>query len=175
MPLALVGFALQRFRTQPLRSSAFPPRSRLSWNWLPVQSSLPGEYRGYWFRDPIPPLAFPRPYGFPTPGISGTSSKDPPHPLFGFHLPPEFAPVAPSQRLAGGTAPAPSHGLLLPSAHPGLGGPLPRVCLTRYVPPSGFGHPLGGFLPPDPRRPCFVPAALLGFRPSELSPLERCP
>jgi hypothetical protein len=34
---------------------------------------------------------------------------------------------------------------------------------SRYVPPSGFGSPLDGFLPPSPRRPCFVPAALLGF------------
>ncbi len=34
---------------------------------------------------------------------------------------------------------------------------------ARYVPPSGFGHPLGGLLPPSPCRSCFIPAALLGF------------
>jgi hypothetical protein len=34
---------------------------------------------------------------------------------------------------------------------------------ARYVPPSGFGYPLGGLLPPSPCRPCLVPAALLGF------------
>jgi hypothetical protein len=39
----------------------------------------------------------------------------------------------------------------------------PRVLPTRYVPPSGFGYPLGGFLPRVPRRFCFTPAALLGF------------
>jgi hypothetical protein len=34
---------------------------------------------------------------------------------------------------------------------------------TRYVPPSGFGYPLGGLLPRIPGRFCFAPAALLGF------------
>jgi hypothetical protein len=34
---------------------------------------------------------------------------------------------------------------------------------ARYVPPSGFGYPLDGFLPSNPRRLCFAPAALLGF------------
>jgi hypothetical protein len=29
-------------------------------------------------------------------------------------------------------------------------------------------HPLDGFLPPTPFRPCFVTVALMGFRPSEL-------
>jgi len=35
--------------------------------------------------------------------------------------------------------------------------------VTRAVPPSGFGYPLGGLLPLCPGRPCFVPAALVGF------------
>jgi hypothetical protein len=34
---------------------------------------------------------------------------------------------------------------------------------ARYVPPSGFGYPLDGLLPPGPCRPCFRPTALLGF------------
>jgi hypothetical protein len=34
---------------------------------------------------------------------------------------------------------------------------------ARYVPPSGFGHPLDGFLPSVPCRSSFIPAALLGF------------
>jgi hypothetical protein len=49
------------------------------------------------------------------------------------------------------------------------------ISTSRYVPPSGFGYPLDGLLLPNPCRPCFVPTALLGFRPSERSPLERCP
>jgi hypothetical protein len=38
-----------------------------------------------------------------------------------------------------------------------------RVLPARYVPPSGFGYPLDGFLPWRPRRLCFTPAALVGF------------
>ena len=34
---------------------------------------------------------------------------------------------------------------------------------SRYVPPSGFGYPLGGLLLPSPCRVCFAPTALLGF------------
>jgi hypothetical protein len=34
---------------------------------------------------------------------------------------------------------------------------------ARYVPPSGFGYPLDGFLPSIPCRFCFTPAALMGF------------
>jgi hypothetical protein len=50
-----------------------------------------------------------------------------------------------------------------------------RVSQSRYVPSSGFGHPLDGLLPPEPGRACFVPTAFLGFPPSELSPPERWP
>jgi hypothetical protein len=46
-------------------------------------------------------------------------------------------------------------------------------CTTRFGPPSGFGHPLDGLLPPKPCRFCFTPAALLGFHPSEGSPPAR--
>jgi len=34
---------------------------------------------------------------------------------------------------------------------------------SRYVPPAGFGYPLGGLLLPSPCRVCFAPTALLGF------------
>ena len=34
---------------------------------------------------------------------------------------------------------------------------------ARYVPPSGFGYPLDGFLPAIPCRLYFTPAALMGF------------
>jgi hypothetical protein len=40
---------------------------------------------------------------------------------------------------------------------------LPRALPARYVPPSGFGYPLDGFLPTIPCRFCFAPAALMGF------------
>jgi hypothetical protein len=58
---------------------------------------------------------------------------------------------------------SPSHGLSLPTAHPGFADPLTQALPARYVPPSGFGHPLDGLLPANPRRLYFTPTALLGF------------
>jgi hypothetical protein len=52
---------------------------------------------------------------------------------------------------------------LFPTAHSRIEGPLTTGMPTRFVPPSGFGYPLGGLLPSIPRRFCFAPAALLGF------------
>jgi len=57
-----------------------------------------------------------------------------------------------------------SRGLQFPSARDKLGSPLRTgVAGARYVPPSGFGYPLGGLLLPSPCRLYFTPAALLGF------------
>jgi hypothetical protein len=69
------------------------------------------------------------------------------------------------QTLASRPKPASSsHGLLLPTAHGRNEGPLAAGCSpARYVPPSGFGYPLDGFLPSIPGRFCFTPAALMGF------------
>jgi hypothetical protein len=52
---------------------------------------------------------------------------------------------------------------LLPYSTSGIGGPLTAGLPTYFVPPSGFGYPLDGFLPSIPCRSCFVPAALMGF------------
>jgi hypothetical protein len=40
---------------------------------------------------------------------------------------------------------------------------MPRALPARFVPPPGFGYPLGGFLPSNPRRSYFIPTALLRF------------
>jgi len=56
-----------------------------------------------------------------------------------------------------------SHGLCFPTAHQGPKVHLMRALPARYVPPSGFGYPLDGFLPSIPGRFCFTPAALVGF------------
>jgi hypothetical protein len=58
---------------------------------------------------------------------------------------------------------SPSLGLPFPSAHEEPQVHFPRALPARYVPPSGFGYPLGGLLPAIPCRFCFAPAALLGF------------
>jgi hypothetical protein len=63
-----------------------------------------------------------------------------------------------------------SHGLSLPYSTCSQEGPRTRVLPARYVPPAGFGYPLGGLLPSRPCRLCFAPAALLGRTPSERSP-----
>jgi len=56
-----------------------------------------------------------------------------------------------------------SHGLSVPSAHEEFEVHCPRAKPARYVPPSGFGYPLGGLRPRIPCRFCFTPAALVGF------------
>jgi hypothetical protein len=56
-----------------------------------------------------------------------------------------------------------SRGLWFPTAHTRHGGPHHAGTPARYVPPAGFGDPLGGLLPPRPGRLCLAPAALLGF------------
>jgi hypothetical protein len=71
------------------------------------------------------------------------------------------------------SAPNSSLGLSLPSAHEEPEIHLERALPARSVPPSGFGYPRDGLLPSIPCRSCFIPAALMGFRPSELSPSPR--
>jgi hypothetical protein len=101
---------------------------------------------------------------------------NPPAPLFEFRLPPESFSAVPSRfRRRDVRKPTPLLGFASLQHLQGSGVYLPRVYLARYVPPSGFGYPLDGLLPPSPRRPCFMPTALLGFRPSEHFPPERYP
>jgi hypothetical protein len=67
-----------------------------------------------------------------------------------------------------------SHELCFPSTLASDEDPLSAShAKTRYGPPSGFDHPLDGLRPSTPGRACFIPTALLGFGPSEPSPLER--
>jgi hypothetical protein len=71
--------------------------------------------------------------------------------------------VLPSNSYPAATTTGSSRGLLLPTALEGCEVHFSRASPTRYVPPSGFGYPLGGLLPRVPCRFCFAPAALLGF------------
>jgi hypothetical protein len=103
---------------------------------------------------------FPRLCGFSTPGRAG-NVKPPVHPLIEFHVPPEFATTRLARRPKSTDN---SLGLSLPTAHDRFGSPLTAgVAGAHYVPPAGFGYPLGGLLLPSPCRFYFAPAALLGF------------
>jgi hypothetical protein len=112
------------------------------------------------FAIPLCRWPFPRLCGFPSPGRAD-HVKRPVHPLFEFRLPPEFCPTRPSLPAAAGKL---LSWATVPYSTPRIGGPLSAgVAGARYVPPSGFGYPLGGLLPPSPCRLFFTPAALLGF------------
>jgi len=82
------------------------------------------------------------------------------NPLFEFRLPLEYYPVKPSQ-------PAAADRLLswafVPYSTSRIEDPLAAGSPAHYVPPSGFGYPLGGLRPSIPCRFCFTPAALMGF------------
>jgi hypothetical protein len=56
-----------------------------------------------------------------------------------------------------------SHRLCVPSALEDSQVHCSRALPARCVPPSGFGYPLGVFLPANPCRFCFTPAALMGL------------
>ena len=81
-------------------------------------------------------------------------------PLFEFRLPLEHYPTIPSQLAAAGRL---LSWAFVPFSTSRIEGPLAAGVPARFVPPSGFGYPLGGFLPSNPCRSCFIPAALMGF------------
>jgi hypothetical protein len=115
----------------------------------------------HWFRAPAAPFALASAVRFSADGLlrSQLSNRRALSSTFAFLQ-------SISQRILAGRpqSTSHSHGLSFPSAHAGSGDPLSAgVATARYVPPSGFGYPLDGFRPPNPRRPYFVPTALLGF------------
>jgi hypothetical protein len=82
------------------------------------------------------------------------------NPLVELGLPESIA----QQYLASQPQPASSSlGLPFPTAHQEPQVHFSQALPARYVPPSGFDHPLDGLLPAIPCRFCFAPAALLGF------------
>ena len=92
---------------------------------------------------------------------SRSCSTQPTAALFEFGLRLEFSPVEPSYRRRSENSS--SHGLPLPTAHEDSKVYPSRALPARFVPPSGFGYPLDGFLPSNPCQFCFTPTALLGF------------
>ncbi len=142
------------------RSATLPPPARP----LGVSCSLEDITRcrtaGNWFCDPALPFGLPSAMRFSDNGLRRPQSAT------GRYLLRVALSFRDSNQRSLVHQPQPtdsSHGLSLPTALQASAVHLLRACLTRYVPPSGFGYPLGGFLPPRPCQPFFMPAALLGF------------
>jgi hypothetical protein len=121
----------------------------------------PPKYRPYCFCDPALPLV-------PYPGYAvflwRTAAGDclgyRPHPLIELDVPLESYPASPT-RPPQRSGPLMGFGSLQHSRNPRSTSR--GIKPSRYVPPSGFGYPLGGLLPRIPCRFCFTPAALMGF------------
>jgi len=120
----------------------------------------PLKYRPYWLGGPTSPLAVSSALWFSLNGLGQSQLSDQSNPLCEFHLPLESCPAKPSRPAA---ANQPLSWTFLPYSTSGTEDPLHAGIPARYVPPSGFGYPLDGFLPSDPCRFSFTPAALLGF------------
>jgi hypothetical protein len=107
-----------------------------------------------------PSLALASTVRFHTTGCSGDKLMIPVHPLFDFRAPLETHSESPGHRPQPTTPLMGSRSLqhirTRRSTHTGVPQPADG-------PPPGFGDPLDGLRPPNPCRPCFVPAALMGF------------
>jgi hypothetical protein len=135
-------------------------------DWPLVQSFPPAEVAPVWVGRSRHAVGLPSASRFFFNRLHRGSAWIPAIPLCEFdlrleHLPtrPSLTPPTPKRRRATSS----SHGLSFPTAHQDAKVHLTRALPTRYVPPSGFDHPLDGFLPSRPCRLCFTPAALLGF------------
>jgi hypothetical protein len=120
----------------------------------------PPKYRRNWFGNPAVPLVVYLGYAVFLRRIVPTTFRWPVDPLFELHLPLESYPAQPT-RLPQQSDPL--LGLLVPTAHGRIRGPLSQGCPPCFVPPSGFGYPLDGLRPRVPGRFFFTPTALLGF------------
>jgi len=130
-------------------------------------------------REPVSPWALASALQVSTRGCRSRRNKSAStHPLVDFSVPPECVPISPSPALRlRRTTPRLLSWALVPFNTCWRRRSTCRgACLPRYVPPSGFGYPPDGLLPSTPRRACFIPTALVGFFPSERSPLAewRC-
>jgi hypothetical protein len=152
------------------RTAPLPGRAVLFSDWLLVQSLSPTDVTPVWVRRSRFAVGLPSTVRFSLSRRRRNRLKYPASPLFEFRLRLELSPTGPSPSAAAGQAPL----LGFPSLQhmKGLKVHFSRALPARYVPPSGFGYPLDGFLPSDPCRFCFTPTALMGFTLRSL-PLSR--
>jgi hypothetical protein len=142
------------------RATGVPAAARPLGIRCPFRVSGPSKYRGYRFRAPALPLAIPSALRCSLDALRQPQLSDRCILSSGFAFLQRLAQrvlAGPPQRTSS------SHGLSFPSALAGSEVHTPRALPARFVPPSGFGYPLGGLLPPSPCRLFFTPAALLGF------------
>jgi len=133
---------------------------------------IPSQYRRRWLGEPALPFALASAVrGFRSGRIRPCLS-DQINPLFEFRSPSASCPASPEPVRPQPAGPSP--GLCIPTAHAGIGDSDARNSESATVPPSGFGYPLDGFHPPTPGRPCFVPAALMGFSLRSVLPDRGC-
>jgi len=98
---------------------------------------------------------------FPQRGLPVAFSAPGQKPLCEFRLPPEYYPTDPSRPAA---ASQPLSWAFAPfSTDQDRRSTSSQALPARYVPSSGFGHPLDGLLPAIPSRFYLTPAALMGF------------
>jgi hypothetical protein len=121
----------------------------------------PLKYCPYWLGNPTLPLAFSSAMWFSSQRVSsGRCSASEVEPSLRVYLPLEYYPAKPSRSAAANRL---LSWALFPYSTSRIGGPLYTGSPARFVPPSGFGYPLGGLLPSIPCRFFFTPAALMGF------------
>jgi hypothetical protein len=143
------------------RPQTLPPEIVLFWNWPLVQSMTPAAVSPLLvLRSRSAVSTLPRLCGLPDAGCRRRLFRLPT--ASSRRASPSFR-VLPSNTYPAVATTEPSHGLPLPSALEESEVHSSRAKPARYVPPSGFGHPLDGLLPRIPCRFFFAPAALLGF------------
>lgn len=156
-----------------LETPALPPAKRPLGGLSSRSECSSVKVSSYWFSDPALPLTVASALRFFLDGLVRSAFKSITISSRRVRLPIEFCPANSSRSCR--SLPAPlmdfcslQHLKIRKSTCRGSS-------TSRYVPPSGFGYPHDGLLLPNPRRPCFVPTALMGLHPSKLFPLERYP
>jgi hypothetical protein len=146
---------LQRLGLRGLGRRGCPRRALPPWSCGPLQS-LVGKESSAAIGSCAPPVPLAMrgvfahaarlwglPFASPAARLATTRRSSP-------EVPPSFEVSIPTLPAGSPLGSGPSPGVRAPSALATSGVHRTRVCLTRFVPPPGFSHPLDGFLLPKP-------------------------